>query len=265
MWNSTTRGDVQTVRITIRGGYTPSRIRARVGTPLRLVFDRQESGDCTSRVVFADFGVSADLPAFTETTVEFFPTIVGEFGFACGMNMIHGVLTVEETATPPGAVVASSHETPPDRAGAETVATQRSQPSGPQTATIIVEGGYHPSTSLASAGEPLRLVFDRHDEGACTDRVLVPALGIDASLAAHARTTVDLPPLEAGRYNFSCGMQMVHGQIDVSAGADAITAPTIHAATRAPQPSPVVVPAVVRDGSARPKTGAGADDARLRN
>ena len=87
-------GGVQTVRVTIRDGYTPSRIRAQVGTPLRLVFDRQESGDCTSRVVFLDFGVSADLPAFTETTVEFSPTTVGDFGFACDMNMIHGVLTV---------------------------------------------------------------------------------------------------------------------------------------------------------------------------
>lgn len=259
-------GGVQTVRVTIRGGYTPSRIRARVGTPLRLVFDRQESGDCTSRVVFPDFGVSADLPAFTETTVEFSPTTVGDFGFACGMNMIHGVLTVEETATQPGAVVvAPSHETQPDGAATETVTAQRSQPSGPPTATIIVENGYHPSTILATAGAPLRLVFDRHDEGACTDRVLVPALGIDASLAAHARTTVDLPSLDAGHYDFSCGMQMVHGQIDVSAAPDATTARSAHAATPAPRPTPVVVPAIVRDGSARPQTGAGSDDAAERN
>jgi Cu+-exporting ATPase len=217
-------GGVQTVRVTIRGGYTPSRIRAQVGTPLRLVFDRQESGDCTSRVVFPDFGVSADLPAFTETTVEFSPTTVGDFGFACGMNMIHGVLTVEETGTEPGAeVVAFSDATHPGGAATETVTAQRSGPSRPPTATIIVGNGYHPSTILATAGVPLRLIFDRHDESACTDRVLMPALGIDAPLAAHTQTTVDLPPLEIGHYDFSCGMQMVHGQIDVSAAAATTT------------------------------------------
>ena len=256
-------GGVQTVRVTIRGGYTPSRIRAQVGTPLRLVFDRQESGDCTSRVVFPDFGVSADLPAFTETTVEFSPTTVGDFGFACGMNMIHGVLTVEETGTEPGAeVVAFSDATHPGGAATETVTAQRSKPSGPPTATIIVDNGYHPSTILATAGVPLRLIFDRHDESTCTDRVLMPALGIDAPLAAHTQTTVDLPPLEIGHYDFSCGMQMVHGQIDVSAAA-ATTAPS--AATPAPRPTPVVVPAVVRDGPARPKAGAGSNEAAERD
>jgi len=94
---------VQSVRVTIRGGYTPSRITARAGVPLRLVFDRQESGDCTSRVVFLDLGVSSDLPAFTETTVDLPPEPAGEYGFACGLNMIHGVLVVADQGTKTGA------------------------------------------------------------------------------------------------------------------------------------------------------------------
>lgn len=87
-------GGTQEVRVVVRGGYSPSCILAHAGVPLRLVFDRQESGDCTSRVVFPDFGVSADLSAFAETSVELRPESPGEFGFACGMNMIHGILTV---------------------------------------------------------------------------------------------------------------------------------------------------------------------------
>ena len=89
-------GGVQTVHITVRGGYNPNRISAREGVPLRLIFDRQESGDCTSRVVFPDLGVSAELPAFTQTVVEIVPDVPGVFAFACGMNMNHGVLTVDE-------------------------------------------------------------------------------------------------------------------------------------------------------------------------
>ncbi len=50
---------VQEVKVAVRGGYSPNRIRVRAGTPVRIVFNRQESGECTSRVVFAAFGVSA--------------------------------------------------------------------------------------------------------------------------------------------------------------------------------------------------------------
>src|SRR6266542_4197512 len=65
---------------------------------LEVVFDRQETGDCTSRVVFADLGVNAALPAYQRTTVRMIPARAGEFGFACGMNMIHGRLVVEPVA-----------------------------------------------------------------------------------------------------------------------------------------------------------------------
>lgn len=88
-------GGVQEVKVTVKGGYSPSVIRVREGVPLRLTFDRQEAGDCTSRVVFADFAASKTLPAFGTAVLEFTPDKVGEFDFACGMNMIHGTLIVE--------------------------------------------------------------------------------------------------------------------------------------------------------------------------
>src|SRR5439155_20793972 len=75
-------------------------IRARRGVPLELVFDRQESGDCTSRVVFPDLAVSASLPAYQQTTVRLAAPAPGSFGFACGMNMIHGTLIVDPDEAP---------------------------------------------------------------------------------------------------------------------------------------------------------------------
>ncbi|MCZ7529378.1 MAG: heavy metal translocating P-type ATPase [Acidimicrobiia bacterium] len=118
------QGGVQEVVVTVKGGYSPDRIVVREGVPLRLTFDRQESGDCTSRVLFPDFGVSKALPAFGTAAVEFTPEKEGEFGFACGMNMVHGTLVVEagngsgtiDTATPADAgaveadVEAHAHE-----------------------------------------------------------------------------------------------------------------------------------------------------------
>ncbi|HYV01061.1 MAG TPA: heavy metal translocating P-type ATPase [Actinomycetota bacterium] len=89
------RGDVQEVDVTVKGGYSPSVIRVRRGVPLRIAFDRQEGGECTSEVVFSDFRVRRTIPAFARTTVELLPDRIGEFGFACGMNMVHGRLIVE--------------------------------------------------------------------------------------------------------------------------------------------------------------------------
>jgi P-type Cu+ transporter len=91
-------GGVQRATVTVRGGYSPEVIRVSQGIPVELAFDRQESGDCTSRVVFPDLRVSAALPAYRRTTVRLDPADAGEFGFACGMNMIHGTLIVEQAA-----------------------------------------------------------------------------------------------------------------------------------------------------------------------
>ncbi len=93
-------GGVQRVMVTVRGGYSPDVIRARRGVPLEVVFDRQESGDCTSRVVFPDLAVNASLPAFGRTTVRLDPATAGQFGFACGMNMIHGTLIIDPDGAP---------------------------------------------------------------------------------------------------------------------------------------------------------------------
>ena len=102
-------GGTQRVVVTVKGGYSPDLIKARQGVPLEMVFHRQESGDCTSRVVFGDLGVSAALPAFERTTVRLDTSRPGSFGFACGMNMIHGTLMVE----PSGILAAADGQEPP--------------------------------------------------------------------------------------------------------------------------------------------------------
>jgi P-type Cu+ transporter len=89
------REGVQEVEVTVKGGYSPALIRVREGVPLRVIFDRQEGGECTSRVTFPDFAINAHLPAHERTTVELLPESSGRFGFACGMNMVHGTLVVE--------------------------------------------------------------------------------------------------------------------------------------------------------------------------
>lgn len=88
-------GGVQEVRITVKGGYTPDTIVVQAGTPVRLRFYRDETAECSERVVFEDFGIDSALPAFQTTAVEFTPQEAGEFPFRCGMNMLKGLLVVE--------------------------------------------------------------------------------------------------------------------------------------------------------------------------
>ncbi|HEY7529618.1 MAG TPA: cupredoxin domain-containing protein [Gemmatimonadota bacterium] len=88
-------GGVQEIRVTVRGGYSPDVIVVRQGRPVRLDFYRDETASCSERVVFGDFGVARDLPAFRTTPVEFTPDRPGEFTFTCGMGMMRGKLVVE--------------------------------------------------------------------------------------------------------------------------------------------------------------------------
>ena len=86
---------VQEVRVLVKGGYTPDTIVVQAGKLVRLQFYRDETADCSARVVFEEFGINAELPAFQTTPIEFTPRKEGEFPFRCGMNMLRGLLVVE--------------------------------------------------------------------------------------------------------------------------------------------------------------------------
>lgn len=92
---------VQEVPVLVKGGYTPDTIVVRAGKPVRLLFYRDETADCSERVVFEKLGLDQQLPAFQTTAVEFTPKEPGEIPFRCGMNMLKGLLVVEDGATTP--------------------------------------------------------------------------------------------------------------------------------------------------------------------
>ncbi|MGH9250988.1 MAG: heavy metal translocating P-type ATPase, partial [Acidimicrobiales bacterium] len=132
---ATVRDGVQEVDVTVRGGYTPDVIRVRQGLPVRLVFDRQESGECTSRVVFPDFGQSVALPAYGKATVELVPHRAGEYGFACGMNMVRGRLIVEPADADSGTTTAAAPRSSERHVG------PASAGAGPDAGAVVEFGG----------------------------------------------------------------------------------------------------------------------------
>lgn len=86
---------VQEIKVTVKGGYSPDVIVVKEHVPVRLDFYRDETASCSEQVIFGDFGIARDLPAFKTTAIEFTPDKAGEFTFTCGMNMIRGKLIVE--------------------------------------------------------------------------------------------------------------------------------------------------------------------------
>lgn len=84
------------VTITVDGGYSPQHVRVKVGQPVRLVFDRKDSGSCSEEVVLPDFGVRRFLPTGQQTTIEVTPTKAGRYDFTCGMSMLRGAIIAED-------------------------------------------------------------------------------------------------------------------------------------------------------------------------
>jgi plastocyanin domain-containing protein len=83
-------GGPQEVRIIVKGGYDPDTIFVEAGRPVRLLFYRDETAECSSRVVFDRLGLTQELPAFQTTPVEFTPGEPGDYPFRCHMDMLHG-------------------------------------------------------------------------------------------------------------------------------------------------------------------------------
>lgn len=85
--------------------------------------------------------------------------------------------------------------------------------SGHQVVEVTVHGGYRPDAIIARAGVPLRLVFRRDDDDACTERVVFSAPRLDRRLAPTGTTTIDLPAQPPGEIRFTCGMGRYRGRI----------------------------------------------------
>ena len=92
-----------------------------------------------------------------------------------------------------------------------TVATAAA-PGGAVEVTVVVDGGYTPSTIEVPAGSRVRVTFDRREDNPCSDEIVIPDFGIRRALPAHAKTSVEFNAT-SGRHEFSCGMGMLHGAI----------------------------------------------------
>lgn len=80
---------------------------------------------------------------------------------------------------------------------------------------VRIRGGYSPPVLHARAGRPVRIRFLREETASCSEQVVFPAFGRSATLPAGRPVTVELPAAAPGRYEFTCAMNMLHGELVV--------------------------------------------------
>jgi hypothetical protein len=75
-------------------GYEPTTVTLRAGIPAQITFVRTTDKTCGTEVVFPSLNIKRALPLNEPVAIEFTPAHTGEVAFACGMNMLKGVIVV---------------------------------------------------------------------------------------------------------------------------------------------------------------------------
>jgi RND family efflux transporter MFP subunit len=89
-------GAVQAVKIVVtEQGFEPAKVSLRAGTPARITFLRTADKTCATEVVFPSLNIKRALPLNEPVAIEFTPANTGDIAFACGMNMLKGVVVVQ--------------------------------------------------------------------------------------------------------------------------------------------------------------------------
>jgi plastocyanin domain-containing protein len=86
----------QVVEMAVTGkGFEPAAVKVKAGIPVKLIVTRKTERTCATEIVIKDYGVNQPLPLNQAVEVTFTPKKPGSVRYACGMDMIAGVLTVE--------------------------------------------------------------------------------------------------------------------------------------------------------------------------
>jgi len=77
---------------------------------------------------------------------------------------------------------------------------------------------YVPNEIVIPADRPVRIIIDRQESVPCSDQFQIQAAEVFVDLAPNGVTRVDVPPMSAGTYAMTCGMEMMSGKIIVVEG-----------------------------------------------
>jgi membrane fusion protein, heavy metal efflux system len=75
--------------------FEPAKVSLRAGRRVRITFVRTTDKTCGTEVVFPSLNIKRALPLNEPVAIEFTPAKTGDIAFACGMNMLKGVVIVQ--------------------------------------------------------------------------------------------------------------------------------------------------------------------------
>ena len=88
--------NVQTAKVLVtEKGFEPDRVSLRAASPARVTFVRTTDTTCGTEVVFPSLHIKRALVLNEPVAIEFTPAKTGDVAFACGMNMLKGVIVVQ--------------------------------------------------------------------------------------------------------------------------------------------------------------------------
>ncbi|HEX7623039.1 MAG TPA: cupredoxin domain-containing protein [Anaeromyxobacteraceae bacterium] len=86
----------RTVELSVTSdGFVPAEVTVKRGETVKLVVTRKVERTCATEIVMKDFGINQPLPFEKAVAVTVKPKKAGDYRFACGMDMIAGVLRVD--------------------------------------------------------------------------------------------------------------------------------------------------------------------------
>jgi plastocyanin domain-containing protein len=86
----------------------------------------------------------------------------------------------------------------------------------PQVIEIsVTEKGFEPSQVDVKPGTPVVLKVTRKTDATCATQVQIPSKKIKKDLPLNTPVTVEIGKLEKGNVPFSCGMNMINGNLHV--------------------------------------------------
>ena len=94
--NTAASAEVQTAKVAVtEKGYEPDKVTLRAGVPARLTVVRTTDKTCGTEIVFPALNIKRPLPLNEAVVIEFTPAKPGDIAFACGMNMLKGVIVIQ--------------------------------------------------------------------------------------------------------------------------------------------------------------------------
>ena len=86
----------QEIEVEVMGGYSPETIVLKKNVPARIIFNRKGSIFMSGSSDLSRFWRSPKICLLGEKhVIEITPEKAGEYGYSCGMNMMHGHMIVE--------------------------------------------------------------------------------------------------------------------------------------------------------------------------